>query len=538
MREFILPSFFESNVPLRERGYYAIGGTARFLARPESITDLSALLFWNREHRLPLAIMGKGSNIIFSDEDFPGIVLSLEGMERISWLSEEELLCEAGADNTLIAEELLKSGRSGGEWLYRLPGQIGSTVRMNARCFGGEVSAITAGILTLSLDGRLSWKPPEEVFHGYKHTALMENPEIVVAVVLRFPTEKAECEIRRQMYEHKTERDKKHHFDYPSCGSTFKNNYEAGRSSGRIFEELGFKGMVEGGAMVSLHHANFIYNRGEATAADVLRLAGRMRSAALERASVELDLEVQCIGRFDRTLLELCGVRCRADRSDPGKAWAGLLYSPDDIESETALPCFPVLLVEGRLVGYSFHDRELPAGGFAAVEQLRSLEDGVSDPEAPFLRWTTLRTESALFACKPPLSLPGGSFVEGLWQYGVSELFIGQGGAGEAYLEFEMTPEGHWVALRFEARRRRAKGYEALSAEPWISGLTMVNEKDRFGLEFSYALLEPFIADSRVSLQCCASSGRGEYGLFPWWNNPSSPADFHQPDKFFRVTLS
>ncbi|NTU45684.1 MAG: UDP-N-acetylmuramate dehydrogenase [Chlorobiaceae bacterium] len=535
MRELILPSFFESNVPLRERGYYAIGGTARFLARPESIADLAALLFWNREHRLPLAIMGKGSNIIFSDEDFPGIVLSLEGMQRIIWLSDEELLCEAGADNTLIAEELLKSGRSGGEWLYRLPGQIGSTVRMNARCFGGEVSAITAGILTLSLDGRLSWKLPEEVFHGYKHTALMENPEIVLAVLLRFSAQNPQEEIRRQMQAHELERDHKHHFDYPSCGSTFKNNYEAGRSSGRIFEELGFKGAVEGGAMVSRHHANFIYNTGGAKAVDVLRLASRMKSAALEQAGIRLDLEVQCIGRFEQTLLDSCGVDCKPDRSDPAKGWAGLLYCPDD--DDPLPPHFPRTLLNGPLFGYSALDRELPATAFVAVTQLRSLADGASDPEAPFLRWTTMHTDSALFACKPPLTSHGGTFVDGLWQYGVSELFIGDGGAGEAYLEFEMTPDGHWVALRFEGPRKRAAGYTELSADPWMRTMTMVNDEGSFGMEFSYTLLQPFISEGRVSLQCCMSTGRGEYGLFPWWNNPKKPADFHQPDRFFRVML-
>ena len=199
--------------------------------------------------------MGKGSNILFSDTFFPGIVISLDRMHRLFWISDDELFCEAGADNTLIAEELLESRRGGGEWLYRLPGQIGSTVRMNARCFGGEISAVTAGIQTVSLEGRLRWKTPDEVFHGYKHTSLMDNPEIVVAVLLRFPQKRPMEDIKSQMEGYEEERTKKHHFDFPSCGSTFKNNYAAGRSSGSIFEELGFKGREEGGAIVSRHHA-------------------------------------------------------------------------------------------------------------------------------------------------------------------------------------------------------------------------------------------------------------------------------------------
>lgn len=538
MPELSLPCRFESNVPLAKRGYYAIGGTARFFARPESLSALGDMLFWNREHRLPLAVMGEGSNIIFSDEEFPGIVLSLDGMQRIFWLSQDELFCEAGADNTMIAEELLKSKRSGGEWLYRLPGQIGSTVRMNARCFGGEVSAITSGIQTLSLDGRLSWKSPEEVFHGYKHTSLMENPEIVVAVVLHFPLESPEVEIRRQMEFYESERIKKHHFDYPSCGSAFKNNYEAGRPSGQIFEELGFKGAREGGAMVSEHHANFIFNRDAATAIDVLRLAGRMKLAALEKAGVKLDLEVQCIGRFDRTLLDACGVRYESDRSDLEKGWAGLLNSVQDDEADASFPRDPRILIQGPLVGYSGVDREVPPGSFVQVEQLRSQKEAASDPDAPFLRWTNRHTaDKALFACKPPSTSGESTFVDGLWQYGVSELFIGDGGSGESYLEFEMTPKGEWVALRFEGARKRSESCTELSEKPWKSALNLINDEECFGMEFTYALLEPFISEGRVSLQCFVSTGRGEYALFPWWPSPSLPADFHQPDQFFRVVL-
>ena len=184
MAELSMPCAFESKVSLALRTYYGIGGIARFLAHPRTPAELADLLLWNREHCLPLALMGKGSNILFSDTFFPGVVISLDCMQRICWISDDELFCEAGADNTLIAEELLQCCRAGGEWLFRLPGTIGSTVRMNARCFGGEISAVTAGIQTVSLDGRLRWQTSDEVFHGYKHTSLMDNPEIVVAVVV------------------------------------------------------------------------------------------------------------------------------------------------------------------------------------------------------------------------------------------------------------------------------------------------------------------------------------------------------------------
>ena len=269
-RPSTIPSFAE-NVSFGERGYYGIGGNVRFFGEPDSVAELAELLIWSRNQRLPIALMGSGSNILFSDRDFAGMVISFGRMKRLFWLSDDELFCEAGVQNTRIAEELLSAEREGGEWLYRLPGQIGATVRMNARCFGGEVSQITAGILTLSVDGCLRWQLPEEVFYGYKHTSLMEKPEIVVAVLLRFPQTRSADAIRCLMQGHDEERSEKHHFDFPSCGSTFKNNYGVGRSSGSIFEELGFKGQSEGGAMVSNYHANFIYNKAGATAGNIAR---------------------------------------------------------------------------------------------------------------------------------------------------------------------------------------------------------------------------------------------------------------------------
>ena len=534
-----LPCPFECDVSLASKSYYGIGGRARFLVHPGTPAELADLLLWNREYQLPLAIMGKGSNILFSDSLYPGIVISLDRMQRMFWISDDELFCESGADNTLIAEELLTCGRKGGEWLYRLPGQIGSTVRMNARCFGGEISAVTTGVQTMTIDGRLHWQTPDEVFHGYKHTSLMDNPEIVIAVLLRFPETSTKDEIKCKMDGYLDERTKKHHFDFPSCGSTFKNNYAAGRSSGTIFEELGFKGRSEGGAMVSGHHANFIFNKGGATATEVLGLAAQMKIAAQNEAGVQLDLEVQCIGLFDQKLLASCGVKSVSDDQDPSKGWAGLLWSPQEISQKMEIPelFFPQVLIEGSLVGYRCADREIPPGVFVAVEQLRSIHDAIAAPQAPFFRWTTRCSNSALFSLIPPSGTPPGMFTEGLWQYGVSELFIAHPDSSAGYLEFEMTPEGNWVALRFDAPRKRSNGYAILSEERWMEDINMVKSEGYFGMEFSYKLLEPFINGKSIAMQCCVSSGRGEYGLFPWWDESTGPADFHQPDHFYPITL-
>ncbi len=539
MQESPFPCPFEADVPLSEKSYYRIGGRARFFALPETTRHIGDLLLWNRERRLPLAVMGSGSNMLFSDEPFPGIVLSMERMGRMFWISRDELFCEAGAENTAIAAELLHKCRSGGEWLHMLPGRIGSTVRMNARCFGGEISAVTSAIVTVDRFGRVQWVSSRGVFLGYKETALMRNRQIVVATVLRFSGEKTPEEIRAEMARYEEERHSRHHFDFPSCGSTFRNNYDAGRPSGRIFEELGFKGEREGGAAVSDYHANFIYNTGGASSSDVLALASRMRKDAREKAGVPLELEVECTGLFDRAELEACGVSFLPDRLDDRKAWAGLLWQPGEDPAEGGSPeCFPETLLQGCLTGYSGEDLAFPPGIAVHVEQLRSLRDARRNPALPFLRWTT-RAESGELSAEvsPDEAALQGSFTDELWKSPVSELFIGYGESGSGYLEFEMQPAGNWVALRFSERRARAAGFSRLSEEPWTGHVERFVRRGAFGMTFSFRLLEPFLQRDTLSLQCCAAPGAARYGLFPGWNAAGETPDFHQPGRFYRMRL-
>lgn len=542
MVDLSLPCPFEKDVSLREKSYYRIGGRSMFYALPETVRHIGELLLWNREHRLPLVVMGSGSNMLFSDEPFPGIVLSMERMDRMFWLSPDELFCEAGVENTVIAAELLASGKGGGEWLHMLPGRIGSTVRMNARCFGGEISSVTASVAVIDKAGSIRWLPGEDVFLGYKRTSLMESREIVLAAVLRFSGRKPTDEIRQAMEYYERERRERHHFDFPSCGSTFRNNYEAGRPSGRIFEELGFKGLQEGGAMVSEHHANFIYNTGKASSGDVLALAARMRREAREKSGVELELEVECAGLFLNAELDACGVPAVPALSGQGRGWAGLLWYPgEDVRAGEVFCRFPCTLLQGFLTGYSGKNLVFPPGIGVHVEQLISVAEAAENPMHPFLRWSTRAVSGELSGvCREQQDWQGvpGNFVDGLWQYPVSELFIGHGGAGKGYLEFEMRPSGDWLALSFSERRERFPLQAGLSPEVRSDHVCrFVDGREGFGMTFSFHLLQPLICRDALSLQCAASLGKERYGLFPWWGRREEKPDFHQPGRFFRIQL-
>ncbi|NTU53445.1 MAG: UDP-N-acetylmuramate dehydrogenase [Chlorobiaceae bacterium] len=530
MIESMVPCSYEERVSLAATGYYAIGGEARWMLRPQNVGELAAALEWCRRSLLPVIVAGKGSNMLFSDEGFPGAVLSLEFMNRLFRISEDLFFCEAGIDNTAVAIALQQAGKSGGEWLYRLPGTIGATVRMNARCYGREISALTRSIVTVGLDGTVRWRQAEEVFRGYKRTSLMLSPEIVVGAVLECSGQDDPESIGRKMQEYGDDRDVKHQFDFPSCGSVFKNNYDAGRPSGQIFDALGFRGRREGGAQVSDHHANFIFNTGGAKAIDVLRLSADMRIDASQKAGVDLELELQCAGLFEASLLEACGIAFTPEPSRPGYGWTGLLLFPAG-----ASAVFPRTLIEGPMLDYHCRDCGIPDGIIVRVEQLISLEEAGRTPNQPFIRWSTFDSSGSAFSSG--IEAPEGVFVERLWEQSVSELFISHGSTRDGYLEFEVTPDGKWLALCFDASRRRTPGHEKPSAEHWDGGrVKPFAGGESFGMEFSFALLEPFILDNHLSMQCCASLGEGRYGLFPWWCIDTQP-DFHQPARWCPVGL-
>jgi UDP-N-acetylmuramate dehydrogenase len=520
---------FRERISLASIGYYAIGGEARWLLYPASISELVTALEQCRIHALPVIIAGKGSNMLFSDEGFPGAVISLNTMNRMFQISDGLFFCEAGVENTDVATRLLKAGRSGGEWLYRLPGTIGATVRMNGRCYGQEISAVTESVVTVGLDGAIRWRKRDEVFLGYKQTSLMRSPEIVAGAILEFLQKDTPDAIEKRMLEYGDDRDSKHQFDYPSCGSVFKNSYEAGRPSGQIFDALGFRGHREGGAQVSDHHANFIFNTGGARAEDVLRLAAAMRTEAMEKARVSLDLELQCAGLFKVSLLQACGIACTQEPSRPGYAWAGLMPVSENGESS-----FPHGLLSAPLMDYFCCDNNFPSGIMVRIEQLISLEEAKRTPERPFIRWTTVDSTGNAFFLKP--DIPEGTCMDCLWENSVAELFIGNANGGNQYLEFEMTPEGQWLALRFDGRRQRSPDHEHPSEALWCGLITRFSGKEGFGMELTYALLEPFIASNLLSLQCCASLGNGRYGQFPLRHGTDQP-DFHQPETFCLVRL-
>ena len=166
-------SFIASNVNLSEQTYYRMGGQARFFASPKNVRELANAIFFAREQLLPFAVLGTGSNSVFSDEVFPGVVISLHKLCHFFWENENLLFAQAGVSNTEIAEQGLEQGYCDAHWMFRMPGLLGASIRMNAKCYGGETSQIVTEIHTIDPAGNTKIYAPNEVFIGYKMKILI-----------------------------------------------------------------------------------------------------------------------------------------------------------------------------------------------------------------------------------------------------------------------------------------------------------------------------------------------------------------------------
>lgn len=518
-----------------------MGGVARYFAQPRSLSELQSVVLWGRAQNIPLAVLGSGSNCVFADDEFAGLVISLELLNHWHWEQAmagggASLWCEAGVTNTEIAEICAAANRKGAAWMHRMPGQLGASIRMNARCYGGETSEIVMEVLSLDVFGTLKLWQQKDIFLGYKKTAFMDRPEMIVAARLFFPEQEEATALISQMQACESNRHEKRHFYLPSCGSTFKNNHAVGKPSGVIFDELGLKGTRVGACEVSQYHANFIWNTGQAKTVDLLNLTAQMKKVALEKKGADLELEVQPIGVFSQKLFDACGMnKLGSNAPQSGGRCVGTLWHPK--QTLAALESFPRLLFSSPFVEYGLTDAAEVPPIVVEVLQLCSLAQARAHPHLPFLQWKTKTTASSFepfFPLRPKAGSP--AFLDELWRFSVSEIFFAHPTL-EHYSEFEMTPDGHWVALAFQGVRHRTIESAKPSAHLWEKGVQVFAQiPSEFSMTFSHSILENLIADRRLRMQCALSLGSENYFLAPYWKD-AGRADFHQPERYWNLQL-
>lgn len=283
------------NEPLAGHTSLKVGGPADYFAMPADRADLEDLIKVVRQLSLPYFILGGGFNVLIGDGGFRGVAISLKRLNTILMPSPGKIHAEAGVLNQQLATYATERSLTGLEFLSCIPGTVGGAIGVNAGAHGNSLMERVETLATLT-HGRISENEGRARNFGYRYLEL-EPGEIVVAATFALAEGKEEA-IREKLEEYRRHRHESQKIGYPNAGSFFKN--PEGRQAWRLIDEAGFRGRQVGGAQVSEVHTNFLINRGGATAADFITLAGMIKRAVFERDRILLQEEVRILGEFEQ----------------------------------------------------------------------------------------------------------------------------------------------------------------------------------------------------------------------------------------------
>ena len=272
-----------------------IGGPADLFIEPTSIEGLKKTMQLVQKYRVNWRAIGRGSNLLVSDQGIEGVVIKLGNNLKDMKLDGTQLTVGAGYSIVALAVLISKKGLSGLEFASGIPGSVGGAVYMNAGAHGSDISKILTNAHILFEDGSLQWLTNDEMEFSYRTSVLQKKrPGIVVEARFQL-TEGDKEQIVAVMQKNKDYRKVTQPYDSPCAGSIFRNPLP--HFAGKLIEEAGLKGFQIGGAQISEMHGNFIVNAGNAKAFDVLQLIEYVKKTIMEKYNIQMETEVEIIGK-------------------------------------------------------------------------------------------------------------------------------------------------------------------------------------------------------------------------------------------------
>lgn len=291
-RRIPLRGELRNNEPLAKHTTWRVGGPAARLYRPADAEDLANFLRGLPPEE-PLLWIGLGSNLLVADAGFPGTVIETQGcLAELMRIGPERLRAEAGVTSAKAARFAVRQGLTGIEFLAGIPGTIGGALAMNAGAWGAETWDFVSRVKTIDRAGEIHDRDPAQFKVGYRS---VQGPpgEWFLSAELRLAPGDPEVGAA-WIKELLARRAATQPTGSANCGSVFRN--PPGDRAARLIDSAGLKGARVGGAVVSDKHANFIINRGDATAADILALIARVRDEVEQKYGIRLVPEVHRVG--------------------------------------------------------------------------------------------------------------------------------------------------------------------------------------------------------------------------------------------------
>lgn len=273
---------------------WKVGGPADILIYPHSKEELERTMAVIRQYEIPWRIIGRGSNLLVRDGGVRGAVIKIgSGLDHMQ-VKGDRVIVGGGYSFVRLSVIVSRQGLAGLEFAGGIPGTVGGAVFMNAGAHGSETCEVLESAEVLSEDGKWLRLTNEELQFSYR-TSILQSQLRGVATEATFQLKKGDAkQVSEAMLRYKQRRMQTQPLQHPCAGSVFRN--PSGNHSGHLIESAGLKGFRIGGAEVSTQHANFIINRGDATANDVLTLIHHIIRTIDEKYGITLQPEVQVVG--------------------------------------------------------------------------------------------------------------------------------------------------------------------------------------------------------------------------------------------------
>ena len=276
------------DVSLKKYNTYRLDVKCDYLVFPKDIDEVVKLISFLKENNYKYLVLGNGSNVIFKNNRYNGVVIKLSKLDKIEF-DGDKVVVGAGVSLSKLANMAINNSLSGLEFSVSIPGEIGASVSMNAGAYNESFSDVfvSANVLTPKLE--IIELTNEDMDFSYRNSFIKKNKDyIVLEVVLKLkPGNKEEMNavIEKRFEKRKATQP----LEYPSAGSVFRN--PEGMYAGKLIEDANLKGYSIGGAMISDMHANFIVNKDNATGEDIINLINLAKDKVKENNNIDLYLE-------------------------------------------------------------------------------------------------------------------------------------------------------------------------------------------------------------------------------------------------------
>ena len=278
--------------PLYKHTTYRVGGPAKLFVKVKDLEGLINTIKYCRKHRIQLFVIGRGSNLLFSDKSFKGIIISLENFNQYK-INGNKVTAQCGVPMIKLAYDCAKVGLSGFEFMGGIPGNIGGGIFMNAGAYKSNISEVVESVTILDERFKLVTLSREEMDFGYRHSIIQEHKKWIVIEATFVLQTKTVQEVKELLDKRKERRMSTQPWNQPSAGSVFRNPEEG--AAWKYIDNAGLRGYEIGGAQVSPKHSNFIVNNGYASAKDIHDLIFFVQKKVYDKFQVTLKPEVRFI---------------------------------------------------------------------------------------------------------------------------------------------------------------------------------------------------------------------------------------------------